>query len=115
MRSILDNLLVNAIRYTPRGGSIFLEAEESSDRVQFFVRDTGRGIEPSRLPRIFGRFSGGDGAGEGTGLGLALVRRLVELQGGQVSIESKLGQGTTVSFILPIAVPAMTRHVVEVG
>jgi signal transduction histidine kinase/HAMP domain-containing protein len=117
MRSVMDNLIVNALRYTPAGGSILLEAEESTDRIQFFVRDTGRGIATERLPRIFGRFQGGsgDGKGEGTGLGLALVRRLIEAQGGQVSIESKIGLGTTVSFILPIAVPAMSRHMIEVG
>jgi signal transduction histidine kinase len=113
LRSVMDNLITNAIRYTPLGGTIVLEAQESVDRVQFFVRDTGRGIEPDRLPRIFGRFV--DGNGDGTGLGLALVRRLIELQKGQVSIESRVGQGTTVSFILPIATPAMSRHTVEVG
>jgi NtrC-family two-component system sensor histidine kinase KinB len=113
MRSVMDNLITNAIRYTPHDGSIILEAQESVDRVQFFVRDSGRGIEPDRLARIFGRFV--DGNGDGTGLGLALVRRLIELQGGQASIESRLGQGTTVSFILPIATPAMSRHAVEVG
>jgi len=113
MRSVLDNLLVNALRFTPPGGTILLEAEESVDRVQFFIRDTGRGIEADRLPRIFGRFV--DSSGDGTGLGLALVRRLIELQKGQVLIESKVGQGTTVSFTLPIAVPTMTRHIIEVG
>ncbi len=113
MRSVMDNLITNAIRYTPQNGSIMLEAQETTERVQFFVRDTGRGIEPNRLPRIFGRFV--DSSGDGTGLGLALVRRLIELQGGQVSVESRLGQGTTVSFILPIATPAMGRHAVEVG
>ena len=121
MRSVMDNLIVNALRYTPTGGSILLEAEESTERVQFFVRDTGRGIEASRLPRIFGRFVEGsgqetsDGTHGGTGLGLALVRRLIELQSGQVLIESKVGHGTTVSFILPFGVPTMSRHIVEVG
>ncbi len=121
MRSVMDNLIVNALRYTPAGGTIMLEAEESAERVQFFVRDTGRGIEASRLPRIFGRFVEGSGQASseggigGTGLGLALVRRLIELQSGQVLIESKVGQGTTVSFILPFGVPTMSRHIVEVG
>ena len=113
LRSVMDNLITNAIRYTPNDGTIVLEARESIDRVQFFVRDSGRGIEPDRLPRIFGRFV--DGNGDGTGLGLALVRRLVEMQGGQVSIESRISHGTTVSFILPLATPAMSRHTVEFG
>ena len=83
------------------------------DGIQFAVQDNGRGIEAERLPSIFGRFTGG--SGDGTGLGLALVRRLVETLGGQISVESRLGQGTTFSFILPTATPMSTRHQVEVG
>ena len=113
LRSVLDNLVVNALRYTPEGGIITLEATEIKDGVQFFVRDNGRGIEAERLPAIFGRFSGG--SDEGTGLGLALVRRLVESLGGQVSVESKFGSGTTFSFTLPFATVTPTRHPVEVG
>ena len=113
LRSILDNLLSNALRYTPECGEIWLEASELRDRIQFFVRDSGRGIEAERLPTIFGRFSGG--SREGTGLGLALVRRLVESLGGQVSVESKLGAGTTFSFTLPIATVAADRRPVEIG
>jgi signal transduction histidine kinase len=117
LRSILDNLLSNAIRYTPAGGSILVEATEIKDGVQFFVRDTGRGIETERLSGIFGRFSGGSGEGStaGTGLGLALVRRLTESLGGQVSVESKLGHGTTFSFTLPASAFAPGRHTVEIG
>jgi len=117
LRSILDNLLDNAIRFTPAGGAILLEATEIKDGVQFFVRDTGRGIEPERLSRIFGRFSGSasEGDGAGTGLGLALVRRLTESLGGQVSVESRVGQGTTFSFTLPTAAAVAGRHPVEIG
>ena len=117
LRSILDNLLSNAIRYTPAGGSILVEATEIKDGVQFFVRDTGRGIETERLSGIFGRFSGGSGEGDGagTGLGLALVRRLTESLGGQVSVESKLGQGTTFSFTLPTSTLETGHHPVEIG
>ena len=113
LRSILDNLVVNALRYTPEGGTIVLQATEIKDGVQFFVRDNGRGIETERLPTIFGRFSGG--SDQGTGLGLALVRRLVESLGGQVYVESKFGSGTTFSFTLPFATVTSTRHPVEVG
>ncbi|MFT4113803.1 ATP-binding protein [Silvibacterium sp.] len=112
MRSILDNLVSNALRYTPEGGTILLSATEIKDGVQFFVRDNGRGIETERLPAIFGRFTQ-DSAG--TGLGLALVRRLVESMSGQVSVESKLGHGTTFSFTLPTANLLNSRHPVEVG
>lgn len=113
VRTILDNLIANAIRYTPEGGHITIGAAELSDRVQFFVRDNGRGIETERLATIFGRFtadSGGD-----TGLGLALVRRLVESQSGEVSVESRLGSGTTFRFTLPIAAAEPDRHPVEAG
>lgn len=113
LRSILDNLIGNALRYTPECGEIWLEASELRDRIQFFVRDNGRGIEAERLPTIFGRFTGG--SGDGTGLGLALVRRLVESLGGQVAVESKLGTGTTFSFTLPIATVAADRRPVEIG
>ena len=127
MRSILDNLLSNALRFTPAHGAIVLQALEQKKRVQFFVRDTGSGIEPERLKRIFGRFvqgprtadevrgAVGSAGPEGTGLGLALVRRLVELMDGQVSVESKLGQGTTFSFTLPLAPTRLPRHLIEVG
>lgn len=113
MRSILDNLILNALRYTPPDGEIRLEATELRDRVQFFVIDTGRGIEAERLPGIFGRFSGTGTAG--TGLGLALVRRLVESHNGQVAVESRLGHGTTFSFTLPISAVRSGRHPVEAG
>ncbi|HVJ09110.1 MAG TPA: ATP-binding protein [Acidisarcina sp.] len=114
VRSILDNLLSNAVRYTPEGGTIRLEAEESgTDKIQFLVRDSGRGIEAERLPTIFGRFNAS--AEEGTGLGLALVRRLVESLGGQVSVESRLGHGTSFRFTLPVAAVTASRHPVENG
>jgi signal transduction histidine kinase/HAMP domain-containing protein len=113
LRSILDNLLSNAIRYTPPDGEILLAAEESKDFVQFLVRDTGRGIEAERLSTIFDRFN--TFSEKGTGLGLALVRRLVESLGGQVAIESRLGHGTTFRFTLPVAALDEVRHPVEVG
>ena len=113
LRSILDNLLSNALRYTPAEGEILLAAEESKDVVRFTVRDTGRGIEAERLSGIFDRFSALSESG--TGLGLALVRRLVESLGGQIAVESRLGHGTTFRFTLPVAVVNEVRHPVEVG
>lgn len=113
VRSILDNLLSNALRYTPDNGAIRLEAEESGDKIQFLVRDSGRGIEAERLPGIFGRFSSSNESS--TGLGLALVRRLVESLGGQISVESRLGHGTTFRFTLPVATLTPSRHPVEIG
>jgi signal transduction histidine kinase len=127
LKSVMDNLLSNALRFTPRKGTIVLQAEEQKKRVQFFVRDTGVGIEPERLKRIFGRFVQGARSAEevrgavgsagpdGTGLGLALVRRLIELMNGQVSVESRVGHGTTFSFTLPLAPTRLPRHTIEVG
>lgn len=113
LRSILDNLLSNAIRFTPEEGEILLSAEEVKDFVQFSVRDTGRGIEAERLNTIFDRFS--TFSEKGTGLGLALVRRLVESLGGQIAVESRFGHGATFRFTLPVAAVEVARHAVEVG
>jgi signal transduction histidine kinase len=113
MHSILDNLLSNALRYTPTDGEILLTAEEIKSFVQFSVRDTGRGIEAERLSTIFDRFNAFSDSG--SGLGLALVRRLVESLGGQTAVESRLGHGTTFRFTLPVAVVGEVRHAVEVG
>ncbi len=113
MRSILDNLLSNALRYTPEDGEILLAAEEIKSFVQFSVRDTGRGIEAERLSSIFDRFN--TFSEQGTGLGLSLVRRLVESLGGQIAVESRLGHGATFRFTIPIAVAREVQHPVEVG
>jgi len=113
LRSILDNLLSNAIRFTPAEGEIRLGAEEIKDFVQFTVRDTGRGIEAERLSTIFDRFN--PFSESGTGMGLALVRRLVGSLGGQIAVESRLGHGTTIRFTLPVATVEQVSHPVEVG
>jgi signal transduction histidine kinase len=113
LRSILDNLLSNAIRYTPAEGEILLAAEEIKDSVQFMVRDTGCGIEADRLGSIFDRMN--SFSEQGSGLGLAMARRLVEQLGGQIAVESRLGHGTTFRFTLPVAVVQEVRHPVEVG
>jgi signal transduction histidine kinase len=113
LRSILDNLMTNALRYTPPEGEILLAAEEIKSFIQFTVRDTGRGIEAERLGTIFDRFS--TFSEKGSGLGLALVRRLVESLGGQIAVESRLGHGTTFRFTLPVAPLNDVRHPIEVG
>jgi NtrC-family two-component system sensor histidine kinase KinB len=113
LRSILDNLLSNAIRYTPPDGDILMAAEEIKDFVQFTVRDSGRGIEADRLGNIFDRFN--TFSDRGTGMGLALVRRLVESLGGQIAVESRLGHGSTFRFTLPVAAVEEVHHPVEAG
>jgi signal transduction histidine kinase/HAMP domain-containing protein len=107
---ILDNLLSNAIRHTDRNGVITISANEHVGRVYFSVRDTGEGIPEQYLPTIFSRFNRVGDKGDGTGLGLALVKRLVEAQGGQVSVESRQGEGSTFTFALITGGPASIRH-----
>jgi two-component system cell cycle sensor histidine kinase PleC len=108
LKQILLNLLTNAIKFTPAGGSVNLSAGREKDGVIFRVADTGIGIPAEDLPRIGRRFEQVDNAltrkGEGTGLGLALSRALVELHGGTLTIESAVGVGTTVSVWIPSTV-----------
>ncbi len=113
VRSIFDNLLTNALKFSTPEGEILVSAEEHKNSVQFTVRDSGRGIEAERLNAIFDRFNASSEAG--TGMGLALVRRLVESMGGQIAVESRLGHGTTFKFTLPVAAVNEIRHPVEVG
>jgi len=112
VRRIFDNLLSNAIRHTERDGRIVIDATEHADRLFFSVRDNGEGIPEDRLSSIFDRFIqiGGSQAGR-TGLGLALVKRLVEAQGGQVSIESRAVEGTTFTFALPVGGPSSVSKI----
>jgi signal transduction histidine kinase len=101
---ILTNLVGNALKFTPAGGSILIEAQAVGDEAWFFVRDTGQGISDEELPRIFDRFWRAQRNNRaGIGLGLSIVKGLVEAHGGRVTVESKLGAGTTFLFTLPLA------------
>ena len=103
-KQILLNLLSNALKFTPQGGKITVTARARSSRVEVAVTDTGVGIAPDDLSRIFEEFRqvGTDQGrkAEGTGLGLALTKRFVELHGGTVRVESALGKGSTFTFTL---------------
>ncbi len=105
LRQIFTNLLDNALRYTPVGGAITVEAQETPDGVMVAVKDTGSGIAPEHLPRIFERFYRVDPsrsrAEGGTGLGLAIVKHLVEAHGGRVEAVSTMGRGTTIQLFFP--------------
>jgi two-component system, OmpR family, phosphate regulon sensor histidine kinase PhoR len=103
MVQVIVNLLHNAIKFTPPGGSIQCGIEKHPEGVVFFVQDTGVGIDSESLPRIFERFYKADKArsGGGTGLGLSIARHLVEAHGGRIWAESETGKGTRVSFLLP--------------
>ncbi len=106
---VLDNLLSNAIRNTPRGGAIKVTAAQREGYISVSVADTGHGIPADYLPRLFNRFlSVPGGQSGGTGLGLAISKRLIEAHGGQISAQSQLGLGSTITFTLPIAYEATT-------
>jgi len=107
LRQILVNVLDNAARYTPAGGTVTVRARPEGDQLRLEVSDTGSGIPSDQLSRIFERFYRVDPARSrelgGTGLGLAIVKHLVEAQGGRVEALSVLGAGTTIRIVLPAA------------
>ena len=107
---IVYNLLSNAMKFTPDGGSIKLnlakEQNKGNEFLQFEISDTGVGIASEHLPQIFDRFYQADNsptrAQGGTGIGLSLVKELIELQGGEITVESALGKGTKFKILLPV-------------
>ena len=104
---VLTNLVGNALKYSPEEASVTVRAVMQGDRAHFSVEDTGPGIEPQHLPRLFERFYRADAGRSrdlgGTGLGLSIVRHLVEAMGGHVGVESGPGVGSTFRFDLPVA------------
>ena len=111
---IVRNLLINALRHTPPGGTVTVTASRAGDGVQVAVADTGEGIAPEDLPRVFDRFWRADPArarsagreqpwAGGTGLGLAVAQSLVQAQGGRIWVESTPEQGSTFRFTMPLA------------
>lgn len=108
LAQVLANLVGNALRYTPSGGTILLVAERRSESVALQVRDSGRGISSEALPHIFERFYRGDSSRQRTdgesGLGLAIARSVVEAHGGTISVESSEGTGTVFTLLMPLAV-----------
>jgi two-component system sensor histidine kinase BaeS len=101
IREVLGNLVANALRHTPGGGTVTLGGSVTSSAVELTVRDTGPGIDPTLLPHVFDRFVKGAGS-RGSGLGLAIARGLVEAHGGSISVESPAGGGTTFKVELPL-------------
>ncbi len=107
IQQVWENLVSNALRHTPRGGTVELGAEVIGDRVEFRVSDTGSGIAPDALPHLFDRFWRADQPRrDGAGLGLTIVRGIVEAHGGDVGVDSEVGVGTTFRFTLPVDPPA---------
>jgi hypothetical protein len=106
---VLDNLVENALRHTPAGGSVTVDAAPCQGRARLVVSDTGEGIAAADLPGIFDRYYRAERVGSGKrasghgGLGLAIARRIVDLHDGTLSIDSTEHQGTRISFDLPLA------------
>ena len=115
IKQVLYNLISNAIKFTPRGGTVKLTARADARSLVVSVADTGIGIARADLPRLFREFEQlaqpNGTRPEGTGLGLALTRRLVELHGGRVEVESELGRGSTFSVHLPLKSPDETTGI----
>ncbi|WP_413294381.1 ATP-binding protein [Bdellovibrio sp. HCB185ZH] len=105
IKEVVINLVENAIKYTPSQGLIDVTSTETEKDIKVIVKDTGDGIKPEDMDKVWGKFTRGsdqDLKTKGTGLGLYLVKYFIELHGGKVEMESKVGQGTTVSFTLPL-------------
>jgi PAS domain S-box-containing protein len=109
LQQVVWNLLINAVKFTPRGGRVHVHLQRSNSHVEIVVSDTGQGISEEQLPHLFERFLQADSsstrAHTGLGLGLALVRHLIELHGGKVTAQSPgVGQGATFIVELPVAI-----------
>src|SRR5207248_10494082 len=107
IQQVLENLLTNAVKFSPEGGEIAVEACRSGAEILLRVVDHGVGMATDDLERVFQPFErleyGVRMAVPGSGLGLAIARQLIEQQGGRIWAESSVGRGTTISFTLPIA------------
>lgn len=100
IREVLTNLIANALRHTPSSGRITIAIAEAADQVVVTVTDTGAGIAPEVIGRLFDRFYKG-AESRGSGLGLAIAKGIVTAHGGEIRASSTLGQGTTIEFTLP--------------
>lgn len=107
LTQVFDNLILNSIKFTPPGGMITVSASDRGDFALFSVADTGIGIDKKEQQRIFEKFyqvdSGTTRAGTGTGLGLAIVKSIIEMQGGQIWVESEPNKGANFQFVIPRA------------
>jgi len=116
---IILNLLSNAVKFTPRGGNIVIKIEDNTSNICIRIKDTGRGIPHSKLDSIFERFVQVDKSltrtHEGSGIGLSIVKALVELHGGTISVTSKDGQGTEFIIYIPCKVVESQAHVKSVS
>jgi signal transduction histidine kinase len=106
MLQVMGNLVSNALRYTPEGGTIALSASQEGDSLVLKVRDTGEGIPPEILPKVFDRFYRGESSRTRreteTGLGLAIAKSIVEMHRGSITVESEIGKGSIFTIKLPL-------------
>jgi signal transduction histidine kinase len=106
---VLANLVTNALKFTPRGGTIHLRGERTGDELRFSVSDTGKGIPSHMLQAVFERFTQIENNGHrGLGLGLYISRCIVEAHGGRMWVESTLGEGSTFYVTIPNPAPRRT-------
>lgn len=106
IRQVLNNLLYNSLRHTPEGGLVVVQAKPLNEMIEVSVSDTGRGIPDHEIEHVFDRYyqaERGQRHDEGSGLGLSIVKQLVNAHGGEISVESRQGEGTTFRFTLPQA------------
>jgi two-component system OmpR family sensor kinase len=113
LAQVFTNLLDNAIKHTPPGGRVLLQAQTNHEGIDVTVADTGEGIPSEDLSRVFERFYQVDKSRDrsqrhGTGLGLAITRQIVEAHGGTIRVDSEVGQGTVFTIWLPLPTPQMT-------
>lgn len=111
---VLTNLISNAIKFTPAGGAVRVAAEpDSAERLKITVSDTGPGIAAEQAEKIFDEFyqlrQPGERKAGGVGLGLAISRKLVEMHGGKIWLESGIGEGSLFSFTLPVQSPTYSN------
>jgi signal transduction histidine kinase len=113
INEVMGNLLANAFKFTPAGGTVELSATPADDHVRIEVRDSGAGVPPEQLPHIFEKFYQADNqdaaSAMGTGLGLAIAKEIAEAHRGEIRCDSVVGEGTTFTLLLPSEV-GVRRH-----
>ncbi len=116
MRRVIQNLIDNALKFTPPGGSITVHSEQLQESFLVTVRDTGKGIPEDTMPKLFQRFWAPPASGRyyaSTGLGLYLCRKIVEQHGGKIWCESELGLGSAFCFTLPLSPSSSAKGLAE--
>ena len=103
MSNVWDNLITNAIKYNAHGGNIWIRLSKSEASITIIVKDTGIGMSKKDMTQIFDRFYRVDSSRkrDGTGLGLSIVKQIIDLHGGEIKVDSEVGEGTTFTIILP--------------